>query len=201
MSQNKCCLCFEELNVPEYRENTTGEPIIEGNTTRLECGHAYHSSCVIQMMRSQNCKCAMCNNIHIIDSSHEYDSWTSRIAFEGKCMKALASIKKEEEIREGIRDVKAFRKEIDKKRKEFDKRVLESKRKIAEELEIDKTIDLYEFSMKEILKRFRKKAKDSGSLELAAITKLSDMKIKDWFFGCQHWHLKFSYTKRFFFGR
>jgi hypothetical protein len=201
MSEDKCPLCFEELNVPEYRENLTNEPIIEGNVTRLECGHAYHSSCVIQMMRSCNGKCAQCNATRLVDPADEYQTWQQRISFEGKCKKALSKIKRDIEIAEGLRDVKAFRGEIDRKRKDFDRLVVEAKKKIAEDLKIEETIDLFEFSKRETMKRFKKKARDAGSLELATISKMRDWKLKEWLFGRDEWHIKYTYTKRYFFGR
>lgn len=201
MSEDKCPLCFEELNVPEYRENNTNEPIIEGNTTRLECGHAYHSSCVVQMIRSCQGKCAQCNATRLVDAQDEYATWSQRISFEGKCKKALAKVKKENEIAEGLLDVRAFREEIDRKRREFDKLVIEAQKKIAEDLKIEETIDLFDFSRRETLKRFKKKARESGSLELATIGKLSDWRLKEWLFGREEWHTKYTYTKRYFFGR
>jgi hypothetical protein len=201
MSEDKCPLCFQELNVPEYRENNTNEPIIEGNTTRLECGHAYHSTCVLQMIRSCKGKCAQCNATQLVDPQDEYQSWAERISFEGKCKKALAKVKKLTEISEGLQDIKGFREEIDRKRREFDKRVQEAQKQIATDLKLDETIDLYEFSKRETLKRFKKKAKDIGTLELATISKLSDWRLKEWLFGRQEWHTKYTYTKRYFFGR
>jgi hypothetical protein len=201
MSEDKCPLCFEELNVPEYRENNTNELIIEGGTTRLECGHAYHSRCVVQMIRSCQGKCAQCNATQLIDPADEYDTWRQRVTFEGKCKKALANVKKDTEISEGLRDVRAFREEIDRKRREFDKLVIEAQKKIAEDLKIEETIDLFEFSKKETMKRFKKKARDIGSLELATIAKLKDWRLREWLFGREEWHTKYSYTKRYFFGR
>jgi hypothetical protein len=201
MSEDKCPLCFEELNVPEYRENTTNEPIVEGNTTRLECGHAYHSNCVVQMIRTCNGRCAQCNATQLLDIRDEYASWEQRLTFEGKCKKALAKVKRIPDIAEGIRDAKAFHKEIDEKRKEFNKRVLEVKQKIAEDLKIEETIKLYEYSKRETVKRFKKAAKESGTLELATVSKLSEWKLKEWLFGRQEWYTRRSYTLNYFFRR
>lgn len=201
MSENKCPLCFEELNVPEYRENNTNEPIVEGNTTRLECGHAYHSSCVIRMIRMCNGKCAQCNATQLVDQRDEYETWDQRISFEGKCKKALAKIKRHPEIAEGLRDVKSFQKEIDEKRKEFDKRLLESQKKITEDLKIQDTIKLYDYSKKETIKRFKKAAKEAGTLELASIAKLKDLSLKEWLFGRQDYFIRRSYDMNYFIRR
>jgi hypothetical protein len=83
----------------------------------------------------------------------------------------------------------------------FDKLVIEAQKKIAEDLKIEETIDLFDFSRRETLKRFKKKARESGSLELATIGKLSDWRLKEWLFGREEWHTKYTYTKRYFFGR
>jgi hypothetical protein len=53
-----CPLCFEHMDMMGYqdeRQNTT-------ECYKLDCGHAYHTSCIITCLTQMNRKCPQCNS-------------------------------------------------------------------------------------------------------------------------------------------
>lgn len=56
-NEDICSICYDELN----NESTT-----------IECGHKYHTNCIIKWFRTGNHKCPLCNDTTIDTSNIKY---------------------------------------------------------------------------------------------------------------------------------
>lgn len=57
-----CPICRTDMNVVTYEENTTGTDIpLNETVVRLECGHAFHSTCIALSLR-QGISCPLCRS-------------------------------------------------------------------------------------------------------------------------------------------
>ena len=55
--ESNCVLCFDEMDMKSYQDEHTS------TTTcfKLECGHAYHTKCIIDCLMKSNLGCPNCN--------------------------------------------------------------------------------------------------------------------------------------------
>jgi hypothetical protein len=52
-----CIICFDEMDMAEYNDNkSTTETCF-----KLDCGHAYHTKCIIEYLSKTDHKCPNCN--------------------------------------------------------------------------------------------------------------------------------------------
>lgn len=93
-----CPLCFESMDMQGYqdeRQNTV-------ECYKLDCGHAYHTSCIITCLTQMNRKCPQCNSGK--DPSKE-------LTKEGLAAKLLKEIKKDDRVKDLIDEFKESRDE------------------------------------------------------------------------------------------
>lgn len=81
-----CNICYENMDMIEYKDPN------ECTLTcfKLECGHSYHTKCIINFLNNTSHKCPVCNT---------YKTNDDKIELEGKIRKLLLEISKEPEIR------------------------------------------------------------------------------------------------------
>ena len=178
----ECILCYDPLCVPVFRENTTDDIIVEGDSSRLQCGHAYHTLCVLRALQHRS-TCPLCN---VIGQMNERgDEWwnNGRIEMEGRCMKIMEKVKKDKEVREGLRHYKAAAKDVMSLKKEFMKRVKEFKTGLREEMGVDEKVKAVMKTKTSVMRIFARKAKSEGSLISGARSILPVYKIERFLFG------------------
>ena len=178
----ECILCYDPLSVPVYRENTTDDIIVDGDSSRLQCGHAYHTLCVLRALQHRS-TCPLCN---VIGQMNERgDEWwnNGRIEMEGRCMEIMEKVKKDREVREALRECKAARKDFMVLKKEFLKRVKEFKTGLRAEMGTDEKVKAILKAKNSAMRIFARKAKNEGSLTAGAHTILPVYKIERFLFG------------------
>ena len=178
----ECILCYEPLCVPVFRDNTTNDIIVDGDSSRLQCGHAYHTICLLKSLQYRSV-CPLCN---VIGQMNERgDEWwnNGRIALEGRCMEIMEKVKKDKEVREALRTYKAYVKDITGVKKEFVKRVKEFKTGLRAEMGVDEKVKAVMKSKSSVLRLFTRKAKSEGSLIAGAASILPTYKIERFLFG------------------
>lgn len=56
-----CSICFEDLGCPQYDAACVADTDVSSSVFRLNCGHAYHTNCVVRALRSTRV-CPMCRS-------------------------------------------------------------------------------------------------------------------------------------------
>jgi hypothetical protein len=195
MSEDMCAVCYEPLGVPGYIELPDKDIQIEGNCTRLGCGHALHSLCVAQSLQAYKGKCVLCN---VRNLNQQFDSAEDRLKFEGTCMRVLQQIKKVPTVRESLRDYNAFERELTKKKTEFRNRVREYKNQLRKDMKVDVLVKDVKRCRTVALRYVKKEAIKNGTIYGAAIAQLSPWNIDRWLFGFHRWNYNAYYNSAFY---
>ena len=177
----ECILCYEPLSVPVFQENTNDDIIVDGTSSRLQCGHAYHTTCLLRALQHRSV-CPLCN---VIGQPQDNEDWwnNGRIALEGRCMEIMEKVKKDKEVREAMRTYKACVKDIAGVKKEFVKRVKEFKTGLRSEMGVDEKVKSVLKAKATAVRIFTRKAKSEGSLIAGAASILPIYKIERFLFG------------------
>lgn len=190
-----CAVCYDLMNVPGYKHLEEHIPQIEEDCTRLGCGHAFHSTCVIRSLQSYQGKCVLCN---VGSLDRRFDSAEEKLRYQGACLRLLKTVKRKPNVKESFRDYKAFDNELTKKRIEFTKRVKEFKSNLRNELDIERVIRDVKHCRSMCIHLIRKEARASGSVYGAAIFNINPWNIDKWFFGIQPWNYNAYYNRNFY---
>jgi len=182
MAQEECILCYDPLDVLVYQANPTDDIIVGATSSRLQCGHAYHTQCLLRALQHR-ASCPLCT---LVGGANDRDNnwWNNgQIALEGRCLEIMEKVKKDREVREALRDYKATTKDIMTLKKEFQKRVKEFKTGLRAEMGVDEKVKAVMKSRTSVLRTFTRKAKSEGSLISGARSILPAYKIERFLFG------------------
>ncbi len=178
----ECILCYDPLCVPVFRETTTDDIIVEGDSSRLQCGHAYHTLCLLRALQHRSA-CPLCNVIGQMNDGGN-DWWhNGRIVLEGRCLEIMEKVKKDKEVREGLRDYKAAAKDVMSLKKDFMKRVKEFKTGLRAEMGVDEKVKAVMKAKSSVLRLFSRKAKSEGTLIAGALNILPAPKVERFLLG------------------
>jgi hypothetical protein len=113
------------------------------------------------------------------------DEWwnNGRIEMEGRCIKIMEKVKKDKEVKEGLRDYKAASKDVMSLKKEFMKRVKEFKTGLRAEMGVDEKVKAVMKAKNSVLRLFTRKAKSEGSLIAGALNILPAYKVEKFLLG------------------
>lgn len=53
-----CPMCYEDMDMREFKDERDGTETCH----KLECGHAFHTKCIIEFLTKTESKCPCCNN-------------------------------------------------------------------------------------------------------------------------------------------
>jgi hypothetical protein len=183
MSEDVCPVCYENLSITAYQESDEIEVV--DACTRLACGHAFHTPCIIRCLQASS-KCPCCN---IFDEDalgqDPTERYERRLRLEGHCRKVLDVVKRSSKVSEYIKDYKAFGEELEEKRTVFKKKVADFKKQLRDELRIEQQIADVKKIQASTKRVFISEAKKTGNLYHGAITKLSNFRIDEYLFGIQ----------------
>ena len=191
MAEEECILCYEALDVPVYEQNNTNDIIVGATSSRLQCGHAYHTICVLKSLQHRSV-CPLCNIVGRMNGTNDW--WQNgRIEMEGRCLEIMEKVKKDREVRESLRDYKATTKDLMTVKKEFQKRVKEFKTGLRTEMGVDEKVKAVMKAKTSVMRIFTRKAKSEGSLVAGAQSILPAYKIERFLFGVSRffrWRLR-----------
>ena len=195
--QDKCPVCLVEMDVPldvERRGDNT-EPVIEEGCTRLGCGHALHTECMVSSLISTRGKCVCCNMTADSPLDDREMPWQQRLEFQRLCLRKMSAVKRTLLVREGLRDFHAYRNELRTKHKEFRDKLTEYKGKLREEMGIDNLIDTMNKTRSKTKANFKKEIRKATGLEAAAFSNLSEYVLDRWLFQENGWYSRSLYTR------
>jgi len=177
----ECILCYDSLDVLVYQPNTTDDIIVGATSSRLQCGHAYHTPCLLRALQHRS-SCPLCT---LVGGANDRDNWwhNGQIALEGRCLEIMEKVKKDKEVREALREYKSLTKDVMAVKREFLKRVKEFKTGLRAEMDVDEKVNAVMKAKASVIRVFTRKAKSEGSLVAGAQSILPAYKIERFLFG------------------
>lgn len=94
-----CAICFEEMDMDTYQDER------ESTETcfKLECGHAFHTKCIVTCLQKSNHVCPQCNKQKTIEG---------KLTAEGLATKLFVDLKKHPDVKIAIKELKEARIEM-----------------------------------------------------------------------------------------
>jgi hypothetical protein len=182
MAEEECILCCEHIAIPVFERNPDNVIKVEGDASRLQCGHAYHTQCILQSLQHRTV-CPLCN-VRGQQEMDRNDWWNQgRIEMEGRCIGIMEKVKKDAEVRLSVREYKEQVKTILKDKRVFDKRINEFRVELRKEMGIDQKMKDVRKSHSATIRLFSRKAKSEGSLFAGAHSFLPTYKVDKFLFG------------------
>lgn len=138
----KCNICFDEIKTNEFTVESQYDCVDNEDSTcmRLQCGHAYHTNCIINSFR-RNEKCPMCRkdlinkntseHIHVFDLDDDSEPGEEDLGWilldtltkQERCKNSTLKDKRKE-LNEKIKDFHAYHLKLKQKRRQKIKEVL-----------------------------------------------------------------------------
>lgn len=175
MEGNVCVVCYEEMSVPMYEK--VDDTRVEGEYTRMKCGHAMHTECLIRSLQATQGQCALCNM-----KPDMTDNFNMQWRYTHECQKRLQLMKRNVLVREGLKDYEGFRSELTAKQREGYKRLKKFKEELRNELEIPKLLKDIAKIRTQTRKNFMKIAKEEGGIYLTTAESMRPWELDKWLF-------------------
>ena len=151
-----CVICFEGMDMIPYQdEREQTETCI-----RLDCGHAYHTRCIVRCLSQMNQKCPNCNTTK---------SPSQEITRDGLARKLISEIKKEDDMKFLLHEYKEVREELQEAESQIRKDIKEFYTKRREELLIDEKRKYFMNCLARILSTAKTIAKTKGPQYIGAL--------------------------------
>lgn len=177
----RCCVCYEgmELIAFQLEDEPAGCQVV-GNCTRLGCGHALHTKCLIDTLQATGGRCPMCNIVRSVVGRN--DTYRQRLRFEAECQRVLNEVKREPAIREGLLDLAGFSSELRNKAREFRKRVEAFKDELRTEMGIERLLHDIDVIKRTTVSNFKKSVATKNSLVKAAFHAMDKYSLERYLF-------------------
>jgi hypothetical protein len=154
--EDPCVICFDTMDMRSFQD----ERQQTATCIKLECGHAYHTRCIIQCLSNMNQKCPNCNNNK--GAKHE-------LTREGLAKKLVSEMRKDDDVKFLMTEYKEIREELNEANTQLKKDVRSyiEKRKI--ELNISEKRNYFMECLLKLQGRARSLAKEKGPEYVGAI--------------------------------
>jgi len=151
-----CPICFDEMDMREFQDPEQST----ATCFKLECGHAFHTKCIIETLSKSNHECPSCNKYKTPDKELEID---------GVIVKLIGEIKKDQRVRiaknefvVAINEYKGVLSKIKKEARDWVKNR-------AKELKLDEHKKYYVDSIQSVLNSTKIVAKEMGPKYIGAL--------------------------------
>ena len=151
-----CVICFDGMDMRSFedaRDNTE-------TCIKLECGHAYHTRCIIRCLSEMNRKCPNCNK----EKNARHD-----LTREGLTKQFMSEIKKDTDIKFLVKELAEIKEELHETNVQLKKDVTEyfEKRKI--ELNFSEKRNYLIHCLSKIQRKTRSLAREKGPEYVGAL--------------------------------
>ena len=89
---DQCSICYEHMDMKSFKDSNTSTT----TCVKLECEHAYHTTCIITVLNKTNAQCPLCGKNKVSDE----------VTREGLLKKIFSSAKRNPEIKQSIQEFK-----------------------------------------------------------------------------------------------
>jgi len=160
-----CVICFEAMDMKSFedeRENTE-------SCVKLECGHAYHTRCIIRCLSSMNQKCPNCN---------KNKTPMAELTREGIIRKLMREMRKDDDVKFLLGEYNESREELIEANKTLEKDVKKYIEIRKKELHIPEKRSYFMECISKLQGRIRSLAREKGPVYLGAMT--ADPRYRRW---------------------
>ena len=119
-----CVICFEDMDMKTFEDERQQTP----TCIKLECGHAYHTTCIVRCLSMMDQKCPNCN---------KNKSPAEQLTREGLAKKLVGELKRDPDVKFLISEFKESSSEYDDTISQLKKDIKQFIAKRKEELHLD----------------------------------------------------------------
>lgn len=119
--ESTCAICFEEMDMETYQDER------ESTETcfKLECGHAFHTKCIVSCLQKSDHVCPQCN---------KHKTLEGRLSLDGLAHNLFLELKKHPDVKLALREVKEAKQEMSSSMEVLRKETVEFVNKRKQEL-------------------------------------------------------------------
>ena len=150
-----CPICYEDMDLEEYQDERESTE----SCFKLECGHAFHTKCIVMVLTQSNHECPSCN---------KYKTPDTQLDLEGKCRKLIYEVLKDPEIRELKNEFDEAKECYKECIKNIKSEVLEFIKEKVKEHKFHENRDYYNKCKNKIVTEVKKGCSEKGNKHLAA---------------------------------
>ena len=151
-----CPICFDEMDMREYKDEADGTDTCH----KLECGHAYHTKCIINFLTKTRQACPNCNKVKPPEQ---------QLGIEGLMRTTLLAVKRDPRVKLARQEYETGKEEYKQAIKQLEKEGREWLSKRADELKIKEYKSYYHSSASAVMSSAREVAREMGPKYIAAV--------------------------------
>jgi hypothetical protein len=156
-----CPICYEDMDMLEFHDEE------EGTETcfKLDCGHAYHTKCIVRFLTCSDSKCPCCNTRTTPEKKLDYEALKR---------KKLSEIKNAESIKNLLSEHNQAKKELKEVLNKLKQETREWVANRAAELNVFKYREYYVKTISDTRSETRRVARLMSPSHLEALNSISD---------------------------
>lgn len=151
-----CPICYEDMDMKEFRDQK------ESTETcfKLECGHAFHTRCIVMVLSKTQHQCPSCNKHKTPEEQLEYD---------GLVKKMIMELKKDDRLKLSLNEYREAKTEYKARLKQLNDEARVWIRNRAQELKINEHRTYYLSSISAVFKVSKELAVERGNKFVGAL--------------------------------
>lgn len=171
-----CAICYDEMDMNSYEDENDST----STCFKLECGHAYHTRCIVSCLQRTHSKCPQCN-------SHKTPQQV--LTMEGLITEVFDDVRKKQDLKPELIKYKESKKELETAIKTIKDDVKDFIEKRKHELQFKEKKKQLGMSMRAVRLKFGKICKQRGPLYSGAYSNTADWRRTRLIFpGSHHIH-------------